>query len=58
MDMFGLTGPFFSGEDKVLGFKVGGGGWEESKVDCFNSKGTFSSVLTFNNFSYALSQEK
>ena len=26
--MFGLTGPFFSGEDKVLGFKVwaGGGG--------------------------------
>lgn len=56
--MFGLTGPFFPDEDKVLGFKVGGGGWEESKVDCFNSKGTFSSVLTFNNFSYALSQEK
>ena len=24
--MFGLTGPFFSGEDKVLGFKVGAGG--------------------------------
>ena len=24
--MFGLTGPFFSGEDKVLGFKVGEGG--------------------------------
>ena len=24
--MFGLTGPFFSVEDKVLGFKVGGGG--------------------------------
>lgn len=24
--MFELTGPFFSGEDKVLGFKVGGGG--------------------------------
>lgn len=23
--MFGLTGPFFSGEDKVLGFKVGAG---------------------------------
>ena len=26
--MFGLTGPFFSGEDKVLGFKVGAGGGE------------------------------
>ena len=24
--MFGLTGPFFSGEDKVLGFKVGAEG--------------------------------
>jgi len=33
----------------------GGGG---SEVDCFNSKGTFFSVLTLNNFSDALSQKK